>query len=78
MADDEKPVVKEEKKKVKKGKKAHKNKPLGKKYEHYKIEGSTLKRDKYCPRCGAGVFLAQHGNRSHCGRCNYTEFNAKK
>ena len=75
---DAKPEVKEEKKKVKRGKKPHKNKPLGKKYEHYKIDGSTIKRDASCPRCGMGVFLAKHTDgRLHCGRCNYTEF-AKK
>ncbi|HLC51493.1 MAG TPA: 30S ribosomal protein S27ae [archaeon] len=28
---------------------------------------------KWCPRCGAGVKMAQHGNRIHCGRCKYAE-----
>lgn len=71
--DREKPV--EVKKKVdKKGKKAHKNKPLGKKYLHYKISGKDVKKDKVCARCGSGVFLANHGNRLSCGKCSYTEF----
>lgn len=74
---DEKPVVKEEKKKVKKGKKPHKNKPLGKKFEHYTIDGSKVVRSPSCPRCGLGIFLAEHKGRMHCGKCNYTEF-AKK
>lgn len=69
--------VKEEKKKVKKGKKPHKNKPLGKKFKHYKIEGSKVVRSPSCPRCGAGVFLARHQGRTHCGKCNYTEFGKK-
>jgi len=64
--------------KDKKGKKPHKNKPASKKYKFYKVEGENVKRGKkFCPRCGAGVFLAQHKDRMHCGKCNYTEFNAK-
>ena len=62
--------------KDKKGKKPHKNKPTSEKYKHYKVEGDSLKRlSKHCPRCGSGVFLANHKGRLHCGRCNYTEFN---
>ena len=71
---EEKVEVKEEKKKVKKGKKPHKNKPTGKKYIHYTISGSKITRKQHCPRCGPGVFLAQHNGRVHCGKCNYTEF----
>ncbi len=56
------------------GKKPHKNKPTSKKYKHYTIIGNTIKRDKTCPRCGAGVFLANRKDRLHCGKCNYTEF----
>ena len=59
--------------KERKGKKPHKNKPTSKKWEHYKAG----KKDKTCPRCGAGTFLAQHDNRLHCGKCNYTEFTKK-
>ena len=60
----------------KKGKKPHKNKLTGKKYKHYKIEGDKVIRGKSCPRCGAGVFLAQHKNRLYCGKCHYTSFEA--
>jgi small subunit ribosomal protein S27Ae len=57
------------------GKKPHVNKPTSKKYSHYSVSGSTVKRTKKsCPRCGGGVFLAAHKDRLHCGRCNYTEF----
>lgn len=40
----------------------------------YKVEGGKLVRThKLCPKCGAGVFMAQHEDRSHCGRCGHTE-----
>lgn len=40
----------------------------------YTIEGNKLVRShKACPKCGPGVFLAQHKNRSHCGRCGFME-----
>jgi len=41
----------------------------------YKFEGDELKRLRpHCPRCGPGVFMAEHENRLACGRCGYTEF----
>jgi ubiquitin-small subunit ribosomal protein S27Ae len=60
--------------KDKKGKKPHKNKPTGKKYKHFSIEGDSIKKGKNCPRCGPGIFLAQHKGRKTCGKCKYTEF----
>ncbi|MFA5944739.1 MAG: 30S ribosomal protein S27ae [Candidatus Thermoplasmatota archaeon] len=40
----------------------------------YKLDGNKLTRThKACPKCGPGVFLAQHKNRSHCGRCGFME-----
>ncbi len=61
-----------------KGKRPHKNKPTGKKYYHYLVEGNNIKRNrKYCPRCGPGVFLADNKNRLYCGKCHYTEFLSK-
>ena len=33
--------------------------------------------EPFCPKCGAGVFLAKHKDRVSCGRCGYTEFAAK-
>ncbi len=42
---------------------------------HYKTEGDTVVREREsCPKCGPGVFLAQHADRAACGRCGYTEF----
>lgn len=63
--------------KEKKGKKPHKNKPTSKKYSLYKVTDGNVKRQKSCPRCGAGVFLAEHKDRLHCGKCGYTEFSKK-
>ena len=42
---------------------------------YYKIEGGTLQRKlKTCPRCGPGIFLAEHYDRFACGKCGYAEF----
>ncbi|MBS3070958.1 30S ribosomal protein S27ae [Candidatus Pacearchaeota archaeon] len=66
------------KKGVKKGKKPHKNKPTSKKYSKYKIEGDKVMREKFCPRCGPGVFLMKAKDRVYCGRCHYSEFQSKE
>lgn len=51
-----------------------KNKKPSKKYGKYSVSGDKLERKKFCPRCGPGVFLAQHKDRYYCGNCHYTEF----
>jgi small subunit ribosomal protein S27Ae len=44
------------------------------KRELYTIEGDKLVRARRtCPRCGAGVYLAEHADRFSCGKCGYTE-----
>lgn len=44
-------------------------------HKYYKVEGDKLVRLKrFCPRCGEGVFLAEHQDRYSCGKCGYTEF----
>ncbi|GGM75565.1 hypothetical protein GCM10007108_11860 [Thermogymnomonas acidicola] len=49
------------------------------KRELYKLEGEKVVRERrYCPRCGPGVFLAEHEDRLSCGRCGYTEFKKKQ
>lgn len=58
----------------KEGKKAHKNKPTSTKYKFYT---SGKKSNKECIKCGPGVFLAAHKDRSSCGKCGYTEFSGK-
>lgn len=41
----------------------------------YKLEGEKLERLRQaCPRCGPGVFMADHRNRWACGKCGYTNF----
>jgi len=50
-----------------------------KKWELYEVSGDTIKRKKKsCPKCGGGVFLAEHKNRMSCGKCGYTEFPNKE
>jgi len=50
----------------------HKNIQSWKKYKDGKAQG------KWCPRCGAGTMLADHGNRITCGKCHYSEIKVKK
>ncbi len=46
------------------------------KYKNYEISGNELKRkNKVCPKCGNGVFMAKHKDRSTCGSCQYMEKN---
>jgi ubiquitin-small subunit ribosomal protein S27Ae len=54
-------------------KKKVKNKVPSKVWTKYKVEGSTLKKEKTCPKCGPGYFLADHSNRLFCGKCHYLE-----
>jgi small subunit ribosomal protein S27Ae len=54
---------------------------MAKKYERYilfSIDNTKVNRqNKNCPKCGDGVFLAEHENRASCGKCGYTEFKKK-
>lgn len=60
------------------GKKKAKPKNPSKKWKKYKIEGGKIVRERSCPRCGPGIFLAFAENRAFCGKCHYTEFLEKK
>ena len=62
---------------AKEGKKEHKNKPASEKYKLYTISGDKVKRQRFCIKCGPGVFMAVHKDRVHCGKCGYTEFTSK-
>lgn len=66
------------KKIIKKGKKPHKNKKTSVKYKQYKIDGNSIKRGRFCPRCGPGVFLLVSKERVYCGKCHYSEFTSKE
>ncbi|MEM0139523.1 MAG: 30S ribosomal protein S27ae [Ferroplasma sp.] len=49
------------------------------KRELYTVEAEKIVRKRRaCPRCGAGVYLAEHADRYTCGKCGYTEFKKKK
>lgn len=49
------------------------------KRDYYEVQGDKLIRNrKHCPKCGVGVFLAEHKNRTSCGSCGYTEFKKQK
>lgn len=44
----------------------------------YEKKGDKLeKKNKSCPKCGQGTFMAKHTNRWYCGQCKYTEFSGK-
>ncbi|MBI1969994.1 30S ribosomal protein S27ae [Candidatus Woesearchaeota archaeon] len=44
-------------------------------YKVYESAGASVKRrNMVCPKCGNSVFMARHQNRSHCGKCGYSEF----
>jgi small subunit ribosomal protein S27Ae len=39
------------------------------------VEADKLVRThRFCQKCGPGVFMAEHYDRLHCGRCGYTMF----
>ena len=42
--------------------------------EAEEVDGDKIERkNPICPRCGEGVFMADHGDRFACGKCGYTE-----
>jgi len=41
------------------------------------VDGKLVRKRKTCPKCGPGVFLAEHKDRYTCGKCGYTEFKKK-
>jgi len=48
-------------------------------YKFYKISGDKVTRSRRdCPRCGKGTFMAEHKDRSTCGKCGFTEFTHKE
>jgi len=48
------------------------------KKDFYEVSEKGLKRTRrHCPKCGPGVFMAEHQDRLSCGKCGYTEFKRK-
>ena len=48
-------------------------------YQFYKVQQDKIVRSKRdCPRCGKGVFMAEHKDRYTCGKCGFTEFTHKE
>ena len=54
--------------------KQKKKKTESKRWEKYAISGNTVSRNnKFCPKCGEGIFMAEHKDRVTCGKCGFTE-----
>jgi len=48
------------------------------KSKQYEVTDTGAKRKSpFCPKCGAGVFLASHATRLTCGKCGYTQWTKK-
>ncbi|MFQ6088143.1 MAG: 30S ribosomal protein S27ae [Candidatus Methanofastidiosia archaeon] len=41
-------------------------------------DGKLTRKNKQCPRCGAGTFLADHGDRLSCGKCRFTQWKSNR
>jgi len=42
-------------------------------YQIHKIYDGGKAKNKSCPKCGPGIFMANHKDRSTCGKCKYME-----
>lgn len=47
-------------------------------WKAYDASSGLKRKNKSCPKCGAGVFMARHKDRMYCGKCHYTEFSSAK
>ena len=44
----------------------------------YKVDSNKIERkNKFCPKCGPGMFMGNYKNRWVCGKCRYVEYNSK-
>ena len=60
---------------AKKNPKPRRKRPSPKVWTFYVVEDGSIKRTRrFCPRCGRGVYMAEHPDRYACGKCGYTEF----
>lgn len=51
-----------------------KKKVESKRYALYEVKGDKVERkNQFCPKCGPGIFMANHKDRNTCGTCGYME-----
>ena len=44
-------------------------------WKKYSVKDGKLEQKViFCPRCGQGYIMADHGDRYYCGNCHYTQF----
>ena len=54
---------------------AEKKEKKSSKSSRYDTKSGKLERkSNFCPKCGAGVFMAQHKDRQTCGKCGFTQW----
>ncbi|HLC81091.1 MAG TPA: 30S ribosomal protein S27ae [Candidatus Nanoarchaeia archaeon] len=41
-------------------------------------DNSLARKNKFCFKCGPGIFLARHSDRVVCGKCGYMEKTVRK
>jgi len=64
--------------KERKGKKQGKKHPKHLKSTLYNAKDSGVERkNRFCPKCGPGIFMALHKERVTCGKCGYTEWKSR-
>ena len=57
---------------------AKKGPPTTGAWKLFEKKGDALvRKNKSCPKCGTGFFLANHKDRLVCGACGYAEFMKK-
>ena len=59
-------------------KKQKKPKKQSKSWELYDLSSGLQRKRKFCLKCGPGFFLAEHNNRTTCGKCGYVEFKGQQ
>lgn len=52
----------------------NKRTPIKKSSFYTEKDGKAEKSKIACPKCGPGVFMADHKDRQACGKCNYTQW----
>ena len=50
-----------------------KNKRPSERWKKYVISGEKITAKPTCPKCGPGIFLADHKDRFYCGRCHFVQ-----